>query len=129
MHKLEELLKMLPEGQWELAENEAGGFALIDPEGNVVEFDSLPAVQRKLYLDVFTQMVNRLPYLIYDLTMERNRTTALFKELRHIRGRVRESYERGVRDSAIVIEGIQVNTPTARDALVSASESLVDLIK
>jgi len=129
MYVLEDMLKMLPEGQWRLDENEAGGFELIDPEENVVEFnDSLPAVQRKLYLDLFAQMVNRVPYLLHDLTMERNRSHALIKELRHTKGRVRESYERGVRDSAGVVESIQVNTPTARDALVTASESLIDLI-
>lgn len=128
MYKLEEMLKMIPEGDWELIENEDGGIALLDPEGNIIEFNSLSQVQRKLYLDIFTQMVNRVPYLLYDLTMERNRTTALFKELKHTKGRVRESYARGVRDSVEVIESVQINTPTARDALVSASESLSDLI-
>ena len=129
MYVLKDMLKMLPEGNWKLTENEAGGVALIDPEGNTVEFDSLPVFQRKLYLDLFAQMVNRVPYLIYDLDMERNRTTALFNELRHIQGRVRESYEKGVKDSVNVIENVQINTPTARDALISASESLADLIK
>jgi len=129
MYVLEDMLKMLPEGQWRLEENEAGGFWLVDPEENMIEFnDSLPAVQRKLYLDLFAQMVNRVPYLLHDLTMERNRSHALIKELRHTKGRVRESYERGVRDSAGVVESVQVNTPTARDALVTASESLIDLI-
>ena len=128
MYKLEELLKMLPEGHWKLEVVDVE-FELIDPEGCVFTFSSLPPVQRKLYLDIFAQMVNRVPYLLFDLDMERNITTALFRELRHTKGRVRDSYERGVRDSVDVIEGIQVNTPTARDALVSALESLVDLIR
>ncbi len=125
MHKLEELMRMMPEGNWKLGETD-GEFNLLDPEGNVVKIKDLPPVQRKLYLDLFAQFMTRVPYLLYDLGMERNRTEALFKELRHVKGRVRESYARGVTDSVGVIENMEVNTIAGRNALVTASESIAE---
>lgn len=125
MHRLQALVEILPDGQWNLNEDNQ----LVDPEGNLVEIDSSDPVQKKLYTQLLLELLNNVRIMLWDLNFERKKVTGLFKELRHTKGRVRESYARGVNDAAAVLSGIEVHTPTARDALVDASESMERLLK
>ncbi|KKN14203.1 hypothetical protein LCGC14_0998370 [marine sediment metagenome] len=125
MYKLEDLFRMVPEGNWTL--NKDG--SLVDPNGNIVEIISnLSPVNKKLYSELIYELINRVPCILHDLTVERKKVLGLFKELRHTKGRVRESYSRGVSDAAAALHSVQVNTPTARFALIEASESMEQLL-
>lgn len=125
MRKLEDLFRMMPEGNWKLSEDGS----LIDPNGIIVEINSeLSPVNQKLYSELLYELLNRVPYILWDLNIERQKVSGLFKELRHTKGRVRESYNRGVNDAAETLQTVKVNTPTARNALVEASESMEQLL-
>ena len=125
MYKLETLFRMIPKGSWTLSEDGS----LVDPNGNIVEITSnLSPVNKKLYSELLYELLNRVPHLLHDLNIEQKKVSGLFKELRHTKGRVRESYNRGVSDAALSLETILVNTPTARNALVEASESIEQLL-
>lgn len=126
MYKIEDLLRMIPDGLWSLNED----CQIIDPKGNVIKIESrdLSPVEQKLYSELLTEFANRVPYLIYDLDVEQQRVAGLFKEVRHIKARIRESYNRGVTESAEILHNIKIHTPTARDALISASESMERLL-
>ena len=125
MHKLEDFFRMIQEGHWKLHEDGS----LIDPNGVTVEINSdLSPVNKKLYSELLYELLNRVPYILWDLNIEREKVSGLFKELRHAKGKVRESYKRGVADAAETLQTIKVNTPTARNALVEASESMEQLL-
>ena len=125
MYKLEDLLSMIPEGNWTL--NKDG--SLVDPNGNIIEISSnLSDVNKKIYSELLYELINRVPYILHDLTVERKKVVGLFKELKHTKNRVRESYSRGVSDAAATLHTIKVNTPTARNALVEAFESIEQLL-
>ncbi len=122
---LKELRRKLPDGVWKLNDDNQ----LLDPDGNIINFDVISPVERKLFMDFMAQSLTRLPYILYDVDMERNKIQALFKELRHTKSRVKESYRRGVEDSVKVIESTHIYTPSARNVLETVSKSLTNLIQ
>ena len=125
MKKLQDLIDMTPDEVWSL--NESGH--LVNPSGQVLEVNSDDPVQEKLYAEFLLTALNRIRILLWDINFERKRVDGLFKELKHTQGRVRESYSRGVEAAASTLHDITVNTPTARDALIAASESMERLLE
>lgn len=123
MHKLQQLFRMVPDGTWKL--NEAG--QLVDPENNIVDSE-LTAVQKKLYATLIQEMLNHVPNILWDLDVERQRVAGLYKELRHIHIRIQNSYNRGVNECLAILENVNIRTPTAHDALTTASKNMKRLI-
>lgn len=123
MHKLQQLFRMVPDGTWKL--NEAG--QLVDPEGNIVDSELSP-VQKKLYATLMQEMLNRVPNVLWDLEAERRKVAGLFKEIRHVHIRIQDSYNRGVNECLAILENVEIRTPTARDALTTASKNMKRLI-
>jgi hypothetical protein len=123
MHKIQELFRMVPDGTWKL--NDAG--QLVDPENNIVDSELTP-VQKKLYATLMQEMLNRVPHILWDLDAERRKVAGLFKEIRHVHSRIQKSYQRGVNDCMRILEDVEIRTPTARDALTTASENMKRLI-
>ncbi len=125
MFKLQNLLRMIPDGSWNLDKENR----LIDPEGSIIEIDSkLDPVQHKLYVAIIHELLNSMPKIISDLEYERQRTSDLFRELRHSRDKIKASYKLGVTDAESTLHDIIVHTPTARDALNEASVAMERLI-
>lgn len=123
MHKLQQLFRMVPDGTWKL--NKVG--QLVDPENNIVDSDLTP-VQKKLYVTLMQEMLNRVPHILWELEAERHKVAGLFKEIRHVHSRIQKSYQQGVIDCMAILEQTEIRTPTARDALITASENMERLI-
>ena len=126
MYKIKELKRMIPEGPWNWDHKKS---QLTDPDGksHTLSFTGLTPAEAKLYGEYICELLNRTPYLIWDLDWRIEQVAGLFRELKHRIETSHQAYTNGIEDSADVISSIQAVSPTSRDALNEAIDRLDDL--
>lgn len=123
-HKLQDLLEMIPKGHWSYQD-----FKITDPTGQsfLLTGDQQPAPgsTRALYSELFVEMANRVPSILWSLDIQTQRTSAALKELKHYQGRSNEVYNSALNDVINLIYARIAPTPSARREL----ESIVSRIE
>jgi hypothetical protein len=124
--RLQELLRLVPKGEWHLQD----GINLIDPDGHHFTLTSSDSsvLKERLYAELFLEIILCVTEMFQEIEYQRKRLDGTFKELRHMRERSRIRQVEGVAMALHIIQKIEPEGPTARDALATAVTELKELI-
>lgn len=115
-HKLQDLLEMIPKGHWSYQD-----LKMTDPTGQSFlltgDHSPMSAVTRAVYSELFVEMANRVPSILWSLDIQTQRTSAALKELKHYQGRSNDFYNEALDDVINLIYARTGLTPSARREL------------
>jgi len=126
--EIKELLRIHPEfsKEWTLRDENI----VVTPDTQIViDDDNLDRVERKLYADLISSVLNILPELIEHIEYLETDNAAQRKELAHFASAEKKGRIRGMREISNIISSTKAISPTSRDVLQELIFKVADALE